>query len=123
MAHDAAVAEAAPSGASLLFSISPSLWILPDAIATRADQGMIFKGIPVAVSMPAGAAQRSVRLADPLRVPNGDGSMGELPPLSQWEVCLGSAVDAKPDITRSKFPAKFRLFSRTKNLKKHGEWE
>lgn len=84
---------------------------------------MIFKGIPVAVSMPAGKTQRSVWLADLLRAPNDDGSMGELPPLSQWEVCLGSAVDAKPDITRSNFPVKFRLFSRTKNLKKHGGWE
>lgn len=63
-------------------SFFPPLCILPNVIATRADQGMIFKGIPVAVSMPAGKAQRSVWLADLLRAPNDDGSMGELPPLS-----------------------------------------
>lgn len=73
--------------------------------------------------MPAGTVQGSVRLAEPLGVPDGDGSMGELPPLSQWEVCWGSAAGAKPDITRSNFPVKFRLFSRIKNLKKHVEWE
>lgn len=77
----------------------------------------------MAVSMPAGTAQESLRLVELLSVSDDDGSMGELPPLSQWEVCLGSAADAKPDITRSNFPVKFRLFSRIKNLKKHGEWE
>lgn len=77
----------------------------------------------MAVSMPAGTAQGSMQLAEPLGLSDDDGSMGELPPLSRWEVCLGSAADAKPDITRSNFPVKFRLFSRTKNLKKHGEWE
>lgn len=84
---------------------------------------MIFKGFPVAVSMPAGTVQGSARLAELFGVSDDYSSMGELPPLSQWEVCLGSAADAKPDITRSNFPVKFRLFSRTKNLKKHGEWE
>lgn len=84
---------------------------------------MIFKGLAVAVSVPAGTAQGGVRLAEPLGVSDDDGSMGELPPLSQWEVCWGSAADAKPDITRSNFPVKFRLFSRTKNLKKHVERE
>lgn len=42
----------------------------------------------MAVSKPAGTAQGSVRLAEPLGVSDDDdGSMGELPPLSQWEVC------------------------------------
>lgn len=80
---------------------------------------MIFKGFPVAVSMPAGTVQGSMWLAELLSISGDDGSMGELPPLSRWEVCLGSAADAKPDITRSNFPVKFRLFSGTKNLKKH----
>lgn len=50
-------------------------------------RGLIFKGLAVAVSVPAGTAQGGVRLAEPLGVSDDDGSMGELPPLSQWEVC------------------------------------
>lgn len=41
----------------------------------------------MAVSMPSGTAQGRVRLAEPLGVSDDDSSMGELPPLSQWEVC------------------------------------
>lgn len=107
-----------------MLPIYPGFFFLyPTPSVPRSRPGGLFEGLPVAVSMPAGTAQGSERLAEPLGVSDDDSSMGELPPLSQWEVCWGSAADAKPDITRSNFPVKFRLFSRTKNLKKHMEWE
>lgn len=55
---------------------------------TGADQGVDFQGASCGCFNASGTAQGSVRLAEPLGVSDDDdGSMGELPPLSQWEVC------------------------------------
>lgn len=62
----------------------------------------------------AGTVQGTVWFAEPLSVSDDNGFMGELTPFSWWEVGLGSAAEAKPDIIRSKFPVKFRLSSSTK---------